>query len=174
MIMKRPFGVTLIAILAIISGLFGLCLPFLAFTDSLLFGGILGTVGAVAGVFLVIGPLLQFIFAYGALKLRSWAWYLGLIATGVTVIGVIINLINGASFFSAVWGSALAIIIFIYLWTPTVRKAFGIISETPEAIEPIPTVEPPASPEIPEAPETPVVPEEPEPAESPGSGDEAG
>ena len=134
--MKRPFGVTLIAILAIIGGLFGLCWPTLVFAGSALLGGIFGTIGALAGFFLIVGPLLQLIFAYGAFKLRSWAWYLGLIATGITVVGVIINLINGASLFSAFWGSALAIIIFIYLWTPTVRKAFRTTSETPEAIKP--------------------------------------
>ncbi|MCJ7661312.1 MAG: hypothetical protein MUO67_19350 [Anaerolineales bacterium] len=53
--MKRPAGVTLIAFLALISGLFGLCWPILAFMGSALFGGILGTVGAIAGIFLLIG-----------------------------------------------------------------------------------------------------------------------
>ena len=157
--MKRPFGVTLIAILALIGGLFGLCWPTLVFTGSALLGGIFGTIGAFAGFFLIVGPLLQLIFAYGAFKLRSWAWYLGLIATGITVLGVIINLINGASLFSALWGSVLAIIIFIYLWTPNVRKAFGTASETPEAVETTAVVEPPettpaepaSSPEEPES-----------------------
>jgi hypothetical protein len=134
--MKRPGGVTLIAILALIGGLFGLCWPILAFTGSALFGGILGTVGAVAGIFLLVGPLLQLVFAYGAFKLRSWAWYLGLIASGITVLGVIINLIGGASIFSALCGSLLSVIIFIYLLMPNVRQAFGVGSQTPEAVEP--------------------------------------
>lgn len=124
--MKRPFGVTLIAILALISGLFGLCWPTLVFTGSAFLGPILGTVGVIAGIFLIVGPLLQLIFAYGAFNLRSWAWYLGLIATGITVIGVVINLFDGASFWSAIWGSTLSIIIFIYLLTPNVRAAFSM------------------------------------------------
>jgi uncharacterized membrane protein (DUF2068 family) len=124
--MKRPFGVTVIAILALIGGLFGLCWPILAFTGSALFGGILGTIGVFAGIFLIVGPVLQLVFAYGAFGLKRWAWYLGLLASGITVIGVIINLIDGASFFSALWGSTLSIIIFIYLLTGRVREAFGV------------------------------------------------
>jgi len=126
--MKRPFGVTVIAVLALLSGLFGLCWPILAFTGGALLGGILGTIGFVAGIFLVVGPVLQLIFAYGAFGLRRWAWYLGLIATGITVLGVIINIFSGGSFWSSVMGSLLSIIIFIYLLTPNVRRAFGLIS----------------------------------------------
>ena len=124
--MKRPFGITVIAILALISGLFGLCWPTLVFTGSTLFGGILGTVGFIAGLFLVVGPVLELIFAYGAFGLRRWAWYLGLIASGITVIGVVINIFSGGSFWSAVLGSVLSIIIFIYLLTSNVRQAFGV------------------------------------------------
>ena len=127
--MKRPFGITAIAILALFGGLFGLCWPTLVFTGSTFLGPILGTVGVFAGIFLIIGPILQLIFAYGAFKLRPWAWYLGLISSGITVLGVIINLFDGASFWSAIWGSILSIIIFIYLLTPDVRQAFNTASK---------------------------------------------
>jgi len=142
--MKRPFGITVIAILALISGLFGLCWPTLVFTGSAFLGPIFGTVGIIAGIFLIVGPVLQLIFAYGAFKLSSWAWYLGLIASGITVLGVIINLFDGASFWSAIWGSTLSVIIFIYLLTSNVKKAFGIGSETAAPAAPPPPVEPPA------------------------------
>jgi len=127
--MKRPFGITVIAVLALISGLFGLCWPILTFMGSAFFGPILGTIGVFAGIFLLIGPVLHLIFASGAFGLRPWAWYLGLIASGITVIGVIINIINGASVWSALWGSTLSIIIFIYLLTPGVRRAFGQLKD---------------------------------------------
>ncbi len=139
--MKRPFGITVIAVLALISGLFGLCWPTLVFTGSTFLGPILGTIGVIAGIFLILGPVLQLIFAYGAFNLRSWAWYLGLVATGITVIGVIINLIDGASFWSAMWGSTLSVIIFIYLLTPNVRGAFGTASEESKHIPPPAAVE---------------------------------
>jgi len=131
--MKRPFGITVIAIFALLSGLFGLCWPTLAFTGSAFLGPIFGTISFFAGIFLIIGPLLQLIFAYGAFNLRSWAWYLGLISTGITVIGVVINFIDGASFWSAIWGSIWAVIIFIYLLTPNVRQVFSTTPELPPA-----------------------------------------
>ena len=137
--MKRPFGITVIAIFALLSGLFGLCWPILAFTGSAFLGPVFGTIGVIAGIFLIVGPILQLIFAFGAFQLRSWAWYLGLISTGITMIGVIINLIDGASFWSAIWGSVWSVIIFIYLLTPNVRQAFGTGSQQS------PTTPPPAS-----------------------------
>lgn len=54
--MKRPFGITVIAILALIGGLFGLCWPTLVFTGSAFLGPIFGTVGVIAGIFLIVGP----------------------------------------------------------------------------------------------------------------------
>jgi uncharacterized membrane protein (DUF2068 family) len=111
--------------MAFFGGFFGLCLPILAFTGSGQFGGILGSIGALAGTFLLIGPLLQIIFAVGAFGLKRWAWYLGLIATGISVIGVIINLFEGASF-PVIVSSVISVIIFIYLLLPRVREAFGI------------------------------------------------
>jgi len=124
--MNRPFGITLIAILSLINGLFGLCWPTLVFTGSAFLGPVFGMVGVIAGIFLIVGPLMQLIVSYGAFNLKKWAWYLGLISTGIIVLGVIINIFEGASFWSAIWGSALSIIIFIYLLTPKVREAFGL------------------------------------------------
>ena len=169
--MKRPFGVTLIAILALINGLLGLCWPILAFTGSALFGGILGTIGFVAGIFLIIGPLLQLVFAFGALGLRPWAWYLGLVATGVTVGGVIVSLIEGTSFISATCGSIIPIIIFIYLLTPNVRQVFGIGSggTTPAAQYAQVEIPPPAPEPIEPSTPAPMEPEASEPTEATGS-----
>jgi len=129
--MKRPFGVTVIAIFALIGGLLGLCLPTLGMMGSALFGGFLGTIGAVASIFFIVGPVLQLVFAFGAFGLRSWAWYLGLISTGITVLGAVINLFQGASFWSAIWGGLIPIIIFFYLLSPNVRQAFGQASQQP-------------------------------------------
>lgn len=152
--MKRPLGITIIAILALLSGLFGLCLPILAFMGSTLLGP-LAVVGVVAGGLLIIGPVLQLIFAYGAFNLRSWAWYLGLIASGITVVGVIINLFQRAPFWSTIWGSILPIIIFIYLLTPNVRQAFGRAPQQPAPVAPTAQIAPSKSVEPPAAAEPP-------------------
>jgi hypothetical protein len=65
------------------------------------------------------------------------------------VVGVIINLFNGASFWGAIWGSIWSVIIFIYLLTPNVRQAFGKGSQTPESVAPPVAVAPPAQVEPP-------------------------
>jgi len=141
--MKRPFGVTVIAVLALIGGLFGLCWPILIFTGSAFLGPVFGTVGVIAGIFLIVGPILQLIFASGAFKLRPWAWYLGLISTGITVIGVVINLFDGASFWSVIWGGLIPIIIFFYLLSPKVRQAFGRVAQQPATVASPAPSEPP-------------------------------
>ena len=167
--MKRPFGITLIAIFALFSGLFGLCWPILVFMGSTLLGPIFGTVGMLAGIFLIIGPILQLIFAYGAFKLRSWAWYLGLVATGITVIGVIANIFGGGSLWSAFCGSTISIIIFIYLLTPNVRQVFGQGSEQQAPAVPPAPIEPPMPEEQPAQVEPPVQEESPALEEAPAS-----
>jgi hypothetical protein len=180
--MKRPFGITLIAILALLSGLFGLCLPGLTLIGST-FLGPLAAAGIFASLLLIVGPVLQFAFAYGAFKLRAWAWYLGLIASGIIIVGVIINRTNGGSFFAAMWAGFLPIIIFGYLLTPNARKAFGIgkapqqtAAVTPPTQTPAPAqveaptaVESPAAvtPAVQAAPPAPVVP--PPAAETPAA-----
>ena len=123
--MDRPTGIIVISVWAFFGGFFGLCVPILAFTGSAQFGGIVGSIGALAGTFLLIGPLLQIIFAAGAYGLKRWAWYMGLIGSGIQVIGVIINLGQGGSF-PVILSSLFSVVIFIYLLTPHVRKAFGI------------------------------------------------
>jgi len=141
--MKRPFGVTVIAIFALIGGLLGLCLPTLGMIGSTMFGGLLGGMGVVASLFFIVGPVLQLVFAFGAFGLRSWAWILGLISAGITVLGVVINLFQGASFWSAVWGGLLPIIIFFYLLSPNVRQAFGQSPQQPASAASTISVEPP-------------------------------
>ena len=127
--MNRPLGVTIIAILALINGLLGLCLPGLVIIGggiSALFSGGLGLIVVCGGLLLAAGPLLWLIVSYGAWNLRPWAWWLGMIATGVTVVGVVVNIINGVGILQAVASAPLSIIIFIYLLLPDIRRAFGM------------------------------------------------
>lgn len=133
--MNRPTGVTVIAVLSLISGVLGLCgaTPLLGISvlGALIPSGVtqvLGAIGIVVSALLLIGPILQLIFAYGAWNLLSWAWWLGIIATGISVVGVVIAILGsgGAAIYTAVTHALLPIIIFVYLLTPDVRKAFGM------------------------------------------------
>lgn len=129
---ERPFGITLLAILQLVAGLFGLCLP-----TVLLLGGLgvsllgpagafIGVIGIVIALLMYLGPLLHLIVAYGALKLRRWAWWLGILATGVDVLGVVLNLWNGAGAAAALLPAVFSVLVFIYLLTPGVRQAFRL------------------------------------------------
>ncbi len=127
--MNRPLGVTIIAILSFINGLLGLCVPGLAIIGGgigALFTGGLGLIVACGGLLLAAGPLVWLLVSYGAWNLRPWAWWAGMVATGITVVGVVVNIINGVGILQAVASAPLSVIIFIYLLLPDIRRAFSI------------------------------------------------
>lgn len=129
---QRPLGVTILAILQLIAGLLGLCFPtvllvggtLLAFLGTV--GTFVGVLGVLAGLLMLIGPLLHLIVAYGALNLRRWAWWLGILATGVDVLGAILNVWNGVGLIAAIIPVGFSLIVFVYLLTPGVRQAFKV------------------------------------------------
>lgn len=127
--MNRPLGVTIIAILAFINGLLGLCLPGLVIIGGgigALFSGGLGLIVVCGGLLLAAGPLVWLLVSYGAWNLRPWAWWAGMVATGITVVGVVVNIFNGMGILQAMASAPLSIIIFIYLLLPDIRRVFGI------------------------------------------------
>jgi len=129
---ERPFGITILSILQVITGLLGLCIPVVILSGSTILaflgpvGTFVGGAGLCIGAMLFLGPLLHFIVAYGAWYLYKWAWWLGVIATGVDLLGAVVNIWNGAGIAQAVLSVSFALIVFIYLLTPGVRKAFQI------------------------------------------------
>ena len=127
--MNRPLGVTIIAILAFINGLLGLCLPGLVIIGGgigALFSGGLGLIVVCGGLLLAAGPLVWLLVSYGAWNLRPWAWWAGMVATGITVVGVVVNIINGVGILQAMASAPLSIVIFIYLLLPDIRRVFGM------------------------------------------------
>ena len=125
--MQRPLGITVIAILAAISGVLSLCVALAVFGVSLV-GGIfappVAAVGGVVGVALGIGPILPLIFAYGAWLLKPWAWWLGIFATGISLLGSVFGLLSGVGIPAAISHGLLPLVIFVYLLIPNVRHAF--------------------------------------------------
>jgi len=88
----------------------------------------LGILGFILACVLAFGPVLQIAFAYGAWNLRPWAWWLGIVATGIAVAGVLVNIVGsgGAMAWTIVTNALLPIIIFVYLLIPNTRKAFNM------------------------------------------------
>jgi uncharacterized membrane protein (DUF2068 family) len=121
-------GVTVIAILAAISGVFqifggvflliGSSALGMAF-DSAALGGLAAVIGAIT---LVTGILLL-VFAWGAWGLQPWAWTLGVVLEAIAIVLGLFNLFNGSG--GAVLSIAIAALITWYLFQPDVRRAFG-------------------------------------------------
>lgn len=138
---RRPTGITIIGIVYIILGLLslvwsGLVLGIGGF--SALFGGLLGAENIAgfgvssgfSGFVGIITAIVQIVTGGGLLALKRWAWYLALVAVGLTVITGILGLFGGG-FFAIVCGGlglVIPVIILIYLLRDSIRAAFGVSS----------------------------------------------
>lgn len=125
----RPTGVTVLAILAILSGiatiLSGIGIGLLSIATRVVTnssGQVISTpnygAGAAIGILFVLFALLaivQFIVAYGFLVGASWSWWVGMIVAVLSVISILgLNVI----------GFALGIIMLYYLTRPRVKAWF--------------------------------------------------
>jgi hypothetical protein len=126
--MKRPTGVTVLAVLAAIGGLAGMTLGLAGLGQSgtaanLAIPGLSGLVTflALARIAANVGELL---FAYGAWQLRSWAWPLGIGLEAAVILVSVLDLRSSTAGFTFVAVAVWAGIIY-YLCRPTVRRAFG-------------------------------------------------
>ncbi len=128
---KRPLGVTILAWLALAQGVFGLVWPVLLLgaaklASSYFDNQALGVIGLVVGLFKLIGPLFSLVLAYGAFRLRSWAWTLGIWSVTLSLLGGLGSyLFRGDGWWDLVKFTAIPVVILVYLWTPAVRQAFG-------------------------------------------------
>src|SRR5574342_854183 len=134
--MKRPGGITFLAALAIVSGILGLMLACvslglgsIATPLGRLFGGTreIGINAVYAGLGALVGAAFWIATGVGALNLKPWAWIVGLVAAGISILSAIWGLIaHGAGWLCVTLPSVvLPVGILIYLLTPAVRRAFG-------------------------------------------------
>ena len=125
----RQTGITILAVLAAIGGVFSLLGGFV----TVFAGGVVSTVsGSFGGIVIILGlillalALVELFLAYGFWTLKSWAWSLGLLLEGANVILTAIQfLVGGATAVTLLVTIVVAGIILYYLNTPDVRKAFG-------------------------------------------------
>ena len=139
--MKRPLGVTILAILALIGGILGILagLAGLAGGALLSSSAVTSQLGSTAtqvhvnttavlawsAVALILG-IVDIVLAIGAFRLSPWAWTLGI---GLEIISIVVAIVEVALNYSSPTGIALGVIInvivLVYLFTPKVRAAFG-------------------------------------------------
>lgn len=131
--MRRPLGVTILAFLAILLGIIGIlggCMlmgfgSLLAPIGALFGGGQLGSSAFAGGLGWAISAVIALIAGFGALALKGWAWILGLLASGLSLVTALWGAFQGGSWCLSAPGIILPGIIVFYLLTPGVRKAFG-------------------------------------------------
>jgi len=126
---SRPLGVTIIAILQILSGLFNLSVGISSGTlaaitglDVLPFTVLLGLIGGG----LIIHGVAQLVTAWGVLKGKSWAWKLTLV---LIIIGIILAAIR-EDVFAVIVEVTFGVIFVYYLFRAHVKNYFGIIVKT--------------------------------------------
>lgn len=128
---RRPVGVTVLAVVAIVYGVLMLLggLSLIGISAFAIPGvdlaGVFQGIGIAAGIASLIAAALFVVFGVGALGLRSWAWTLGVVLLGLML------LVNIAGMFTGVFTVALAVmavlyaVALVYLLTDDVRSVFG-------------------------------------------------
>ena len=127
--MQRPTGVTILAILGIVFGALGILGAIGLIGGGALIAGASGvsaTLIIVLGVITLITSVLALAFGIGAWTLKPWAWTLGVANYIVSLVLSVIFIITGVSTIGGqILGIVIAAAILYYLFTPTVKQAFG-------------------------------------------------
>jgi hypothetical protein len=114
----RPIGITIIAILMIISGIL-----FIIGGIGLTALGVLSIAFLAGGIGSIILGIASLVVAWGLLKGAGWAWIITLI---ITVISIIVNIASLAGGQTAnIIGIIINGIIIYYLYRPNVKAYFG-------------------------------------------------
>ena len=137
--MKRPIGITLIAILFIVLAVLSLLWSGLVFgvggLSSLLAGlfgaqniAAVGTSSAWSGFLGILAAGVQLVVGIGLFSLRRWAWILALFGVGLTVVQGIVGVFGGGpfAFMCGSLGLIIPVAILIYLLVPGTRQLFGM------------------------------------------------
>lgn len=139
---RRPRGVTIMAVLLGIEGLVEVLLGILAIVALVALGNHVSTsghhvtgaaldvVGGVIGSIPLIIGLITLIFTWALWTLRSWAYWAVVIFEGITVLYHIIEIVRPSPdhpLSSVIWGMIIPVIILLYfLIDSNVRRAFRV------------------------------------------------
>ncbi len=135
--MKRPVGVTILAVLAIIYGIFSLLLALLGLLGLALAASGVGNVATrystgnlvYATISDAVLGILYLAFGIGAFQLKRWAWTAGVVVLVLDVVRSIVGVVIQGFSASKIVGPSITIVITLvvlwYLFRPNVRAAFG-------------------------------------------------
>lgn len=136
--MARPLGVTIIAILLIISGIVMIIggagavaiapfLPPLAQTEDMMTDAIsealLSVTAIITGIILLALGIAALFIAYGLIKGRGWAWTAAVVLSIIVVIMSVVSIVTGN--IGSIISLAINGVILYYLYRPHVKAYFG-------------------------------------------------
>jgi hypothetical protein len=126
---QRPTGVTILAVLAIIGGILGILVGLLGVLGG---GAVAASLDAGAGGLIIVFSIISIVigalylaFGIGAWSLKPWAWMLGVIGAGLSLLSSIAQMIITQNIGGNILGAVIAAVILFYLFTPPVKQAFG-------------------------------------------------
>jgi len=135
--MQRPLGVTVLAILSLCSGAWGVIkgLAWLGIGGAVagglaagahpVAGALVGLVAVIFGVLALATGVFSLVFAFGAFGLKPWAWTIGVLTHGVIVAWSVLAVLGPARLADRWVTLAVSGIIVYYLMTPAIKQAFG-------------------------------------------------
>ncbi len=131
--MKRPIGVWIIGILALINAIFTILGAITALgVTGLAMMGKLGTEGeGLGGEALIVGissliiGVILLVFALSFLRLRPWAWTALMIVELFVIVVAVVQFIFAGFHWSSLVTIIIPVIIVFYLTRPRIRQAFG-------------------------------------------------
>jgi hypothetical protein len=115
---NRPIGITIIAILMIISGII-----FIVSGIGLTALGVLSLFFLLGGIGTLLLGIASLVVAWGLLKGAGWAWIITLIITIISIIANVASLAGGNT--ASIVGIIIEGIIIYYLYRPNVKSYFG-------------------------------------------------
>jgi hypothetical protein len=123
---QRPTGVAVLAVAAAVLGALALigAAAWWNASEELVWLPSIHAERQIAFILVVVG-LCEVVFAYGAWRLRPWAWTFGVVLEAVALVLAVVQLGRQQLFDRHILTIVLAGFILWYLATPRVRAAFG-------------------------------------------------
>jgi hypothetical protein len=132
--MERPRHLTIIVSLAFVQGFMVTLVALIWFGIASVFSPDSGTTGTrwpllvmmaeAKGGLLVVLALLYLVFVVGAWGMRDWAWWVGLLASVLSILYVVRAVLGGGSIVIGVFVLIIPFIIIWYLLSPTGKQIF--------------------------------------------------
>ncbi len=127
--MKRPFGITVLALIFAFAGISYMMLGF-QMTTAVTFGPLPSGQGTwIWGWIIVLTGLAFWAGGLAAWRLEAWGWMLGHILALFGIIEAIFALLGTGNLGYALSTAVFPVILLWYLNRPSVKTAFGIVEE---------------------------------------------